>query len=190
MYKDSVLMSLKSNSFVFRDLSRSCTIFQMHAYVHQPEWSADLESALMQRRIWRQDVDAALNVEYQASGTALSSYSYNHLPIYCLATLATSPHQTTVTPSNMARKKFYKPKGETRASFMFPLLHQDVVNAVSDKIASTWFHEKNSDTDSNNEYSTCVMGKFKCNNTCSAAARAHGMGPAPTRYPKGSASAR
>jgi len=51
-----------------------------------------------------------------------------------------------------------------RTSLMFPSLHQDVINAVSDEIASTWFHEKDSDRDSNNEYSTHVMGKFKCNN--------------------------
>ena len=64
----------------------------------------------------------------------------------------------------MARKKFSKLKGETRISFMFPSLHQDVVNAVSDEITSTWFHDKDSDRDSNNEYSTHVMGKFNCNN--------------------------
>ena len=63
----------------------------------------------------------------------------------------------------MAKKKFSKPKGETKISFMFPSLHQDVVNAVSDEIASTRFHE-DSDRYSNNEYSTHVMGKFKCNN--------------------------
>jgi hypothetical protein len=66
--------------------------------------------------------------------------------------------------SKMARKKFSKPKGEIRTSFMFPSLHQDVVDAVSDQIASTWFHEKDSDRDSHEEYSTHVMGKFKCNN--------------------------
>jgi Zinc-binding domain len=64
----------------------------------------------------------------------------------------------------MTRKKFCKLKGEKRVSFMFPSLHQDVMNAVSDDIASTWFHEMDSDRDSNNEYSTHVMGKFKCNN--------------------------
>ena len=47
---------------------------------------------------------------------------------------------------------------------MFPSLHQDVVDAVCDTVASTWFHKKDSDSDSNNEYSTHVMGKFKCNN--------------------------
>lgn len=47
---------------------------------------------------------------------------------------------------------------------MFPSLHQDVANAVSDKITSTWFNKRHSDRDANNEYSTHVMGKFKCNN--------------------------
>lgn len=58
-------------------------------------------------------------------------------------------------------------KRETRSSFMFPSLHQDVINAVSDDIASIWFQEDESNKDGNNEYSTHVMGKFRCNNsTC------------------------
>jgi hypothetical protein len=64
----------------------------------------------------------------------------------------------------MARKKRSKPKGETRTSFTFPSLHQDVSNAVSNKIHSTWFSKKGSDEDSNNKYSTHVMGKFRCDN--------------------------
>lgn len=69
----------------------------------------------------------------------------------------------------MARKKFIRSNGETRTSLMFPSLHQDVVNEVSNEIASIWFHERDSDHDSNKEYSTHVMGRFKCNNNaCSA----------------------
>jgi hypothetical protein len=64
----------------------------------------------------------------------------------------------------MAGKKRSKPKGETRTSFMFPSLHQDVSNAVSNEIHSTWFSKKGSDEDSNNKYSTHVMGKFRCDN--------------------------
>ena len=64
----------------------------------------------------------------------------------------------------MARKKLEKLKSETRKSFMFPPLHQHVVAAVSDEITSTWFHTKDSDKDCNNEYSTSIMGRFKCNN--------------------------
>ena len=47
---------------------------------------------------------------------------------------------------------------------MFPSLHEDVSNAVSDAIASTWFNEKDSDKDSYVKYSTYVMGRFTCNN--------------------------
>lgn len=85
-----------------------------------------------------------------------------------IVNLTTSTQDTIVAPSKMVRKKFPKPKGETKTSFMFPSLHHDVLNAVSDQIASTWFHENDSDRDSNNNYETHVMGKFKCNdNACS-----------------------
>ncbi|KAI5865706.1 zinc-binding domain-containing protein [Durotheca rogersii] len=71
----------------------------------------------------------------------------------------------------MARKKSKKPeqetsssepKPETRATIKYPSLHQDVANAVSDQIPSTWFKKK--DKGFEEEYSTKVMGKFKCNN--------------------------
>jgi hypothetical protein len=76
---------------------------------------------------------------------------------------------TIIATAKMARRKFNKPKIETRKSFMFPSLHQDVVNAVSDEIASTWFCKEDSDRGSNNKYSTHVMGRFECNNhACSA----------------------
>jgi hypothetical protein len=64
----------------------------------------------------------------------------------------------------MARNKSSRHKRETRTSFMFPSLHQDVTNAVSDDIAWTWFQENDSDNDSNNKHSTHVMGTFRCNN--------------------------
>ena len=71
------------------------------------------------------------------------------------------------TLPKMARKKYPKPKGETRTSFMYPSLHEEVMNAVSDKIASPKFHQNDSDKDANNQYATHVMGKFKCsNNAC------------------------
>lgn len=65
------------------------------------------------------------------------------------------------------RKKFCKSKGETRTSFLFPLLHRDVVRAVSETIESTWFCENDNDEEEeecNNEYTTHVMGKFRCTN--------------------------
>ncbi|KAF2865080.1 zinc-binding domain-containing protein [Massariosphaeria phaeospora] len=65
----------------------------------------------------------------------------------------------------MARKKSCKPKGETRTSFMFPSLHQNISQAVSNHIASATFHQNDSDRNTTNEYSTHVMGKFKCNNS-------------------------
>jgi hypothetical protein len=62
----------------------------------------------------------------------------------------------------MAKKKSSKPKGETRTSFMFPSLHEDVVKAVSHRMASPWFCTSDSDRGTNNEYTTHVMGKFTC----------------------------
>lgn len=55
-------------------------------------------------------------------------------------------------------------KSARGTSFMFPSLHQKIVDAVSDENISTWFHESDSDGGSNNAYSTHVMGRFKCNN--------------------------
>ena len=57
-----------------------------------------------------------------------------------------------------------KNKSGKRTSFMFPALHRQIAIAVSDDNISTWFHKKDSDEGSNNEYSTHVMGRFKCNN--------------------------
>jgi hypothetical protein len=71
------------------------------------------------------------------------------------------------TVSKMVRTKSSKPVRGT--SFMFPSLHQNIVKAVSHDNISTRFHENNSDEDSNNKYSTHVMGRFQCyNNACSA----------------------
>jgi hypothetical protein len=70
----------------------------------------------------------------------------------------------------MVRKKTNRRKAYERISFMFPSLHQDVVNAVSDKMAPPKFYRYPDSTDSaaNNTYSTNVMGTFKCTNiTCS-----------------------
>jgi transcription elongation factor Elf1 len=49
-------------------------------------------------------------------------------------------------------------------SFVFPLLSQDIVSAVSDKIASPRFYKDNSDSGACNRYATHVIGEFKCNN--------------------------
>jgi hypothetical protein len=44
------------------------------------------------------------------------------------------------------------------------MLHQEVMNVISDEITSARFLENDSDEYSNNEWPTHVMGKFKCNN--------------------------
>ena len=79
--------------------------------------------------------------------------------------IAFSPHKAAAV-LKMAKKKFTKSKGETRTSFMFPSLHEDVVNAVSHSMSSTWFCESDSDRGVNNKYSTHVMGKLRCKNAC------------------------
>ena len=66
--------------------------------------------------------------------------------------------------SKMAKKKRDKQEQETRESFMFPRLHQDVSKAVSNEIHSTWFNKTGGDSDAKRTYSTNVMGKFRCNN--------------------------
>jgi hypothetical protein len=72
----------------------------------------------------------------------------------------------------MVQKKANKRKAN-KETYMFPSLHQHVVNEVSDEIASPKFHPDDSDSAANNTYSTNVMGTFKCtNNACSN----HGWG--------------
>ena len=79
--------------------------------------------------------------------------------------IITSKQYPVVAPSKMARKKSNKQKKETKVSIMFPSLHQDVVDAISDSIISPRFHEHDSDRNSNQRYSTHVMGKFQCKNS-------------------------
>ena len=68
----------------------------------------------------------------------------------------------------MVKGETSKSSVEMRTSFMFPWLHQDVVNAVSKSIESTWFCGRKNDKESNKKYTTHVMGKFRCkNDTCS-----------------------
>jgi hypothetical protein len=72
----------------------------------------------------------------------------------------------------MVQKKTNRRKA-AKETYMFPSLHQDVVNAVSGQIALPQFHPDNSDSAANNTYSTNVMGTFKCtDNACSN----HGWG--------------
>ncbi len=64
----------------------------------------------------------------------------------------------------MAKKKNSKPKDSAMKSYMFPLLHQDVSDALSGSIAQIWFNDTVTDEGANNLYSTNVMGEFRCNN--------------------------
>ena len=64
-------------------------------------------------------------------------------------------------------KKFSKVKSETKTSFMFPSLHNDVAKAVSHSLPSIRFCRNNSDGTADNIYNTHVMGRFGCRNeTC------------------------
>ncbi|KAL0929834.1 uncharacterized protein CTRU02_215264 [Colletotrichum truncatum] len=68
----------------------------------------------------------------------------------------------------MAKPKSTKPKRAPRSSFKYPLLHEEVSKAVSDDLPSTWFNKNGRKKNPNNEYSTNVMGRFRCNNnSCS-----------------------
>jgi hypothetical protein len=68
----------------------------------------------------------------------------------------------------MVERDLSKPS-ENTTNFMYPSLHQDVMDMVSLEIPSAWFHEDDDNEDTNNKYLTHVMGTFKCNNnTCSS----------------------
>ena len=64
----------------------------------------------------------------------------------------------------MARKKSSRCSPDVKSSSMFPVLHQNVVNALSGAIPSVWFKRNNTDQGSSDQYSTFVMGRFQCDN--------------------------
>lgn len=69
----------------------------------------------------------------------------------------------------MGKKKNSKAKAYAMESYMFPWLHRNVSTAVSGSIPRIWFNNNDTDQDSNNEYSTNVMGSFTCSNdSCSS----------------------
>jgi hypothetical protein len=77
-----------------------------------------------------------------------------------------SVNPATVTALlKILRETTAQPTQETREFFMFPALHQNVANAVSPEISSTWFQEGDDDDACNDEYLTHVMGIFICNNS-------------------------
>ena len=68
----------------------------------------------------------------------------------------------------MAKKKAPNPAKETRTCLTFPWHHKNVLKAVSPKMTCTWIRKRVSDTSADREYTTHVMGDFKCmNTTCS-----------------------
>jgi hypothetical protein len=71
---------------------------------------------------------------------------------------------STPAHSQITERVIFKPTQETREIFMFPELHQNIVEAVFPEISSTWFNDNNSDDDFNDEWFTHVTGTFACNN--------------------------
>jgi hypothetical protein len=65
-------------------------------------------------------------------------------------------------------KKPYKPKRHQFQSptAMYPSLHQDIMNALSDEFISPepWFNPTGSDDDAIDQYDTNIMGRFHCRN--------------------------
>lgn len=87
------------------------------------------------------------------------------LLLKCLARMSVSAIPPMSTKhSQMAMEGFPEPTQETREFFMFPGLHQNVADAVSPEICSTWFNEDDDDDSFDNEWYTHVMGRFVCNN--------------------------
>ncbi|KAK4038952.1 hypothetical protein C8A01DRAFT_37067 [Parachaetomium inaequale] len=69
-------------------------------------------------------------------------------------------------------KKPYKPKGELsrNTTAMFPSLHEDVADALSDAFISPepWFNPTGGDDDAITVYDTHIMGRFDCRNPACA----------------------
>lgn len=61
-------------------------------------------------------------------------------------------------------KNFSKPKKGPRTAFAFPRLHKAVEDAVSQNISATWVRKSNNDRTADKEYTTHVVGKFRCMN--------------------------
>jgi ribosomal protein S26 len=77
-----------------------------------------------------------------------------------------SVREPTIKLSQISTIHVLKRKEETRTSFTFPELHDKVAEAVLPEVTSVWF-QSNDREGYNNEYSTCVVGSFTCDNrTC------------------------
>ncbi|KAF2733141.1 hypothetical protein EJ04DRAFT_513466 [Polyplosphaeria fusca] len=58
----------------------------------------------------------------------------------------------------MAKKKSLRYYEEMKTSYMFPSLHPDIQNTVSDEIISCWFNLVDSSRDAKKTFSTHVLG--------------------------------
>lgn len=57
---------------------------------------------------------------------------------------------------------------KAKTTQMYPSLHQQIADAVSDEIPQIWFNKDDNHIDCNNEYTTHIMGRFICyNKSCS-----------------------
>ncbi|ETN40101.1 uncharacterized protein HMPREF1541_04376 [Cyphellophora europaea CBS 101466] len=68
----------------------------------------------------------------------------------------------------MAKKKTLNPTPETRKFLTFPWHHKDILKAVTPNLTCTWVRKGINDRTADREYTTHVMGNFRCiNTTCS-----------------------
>ncbi|KAF1354307.1 hypothetical protein EJ07DRAFT_168291 [Lizonia empirigonia] len=75
----------------------------------------------------------------------------------------------------MGKNQISKTKGTAKCSRMYPLLHQDVANAVSEHISVLQFHGIDSDERVSKDYSTYATGVFQCySHACSTSAWSSG----------------
>lgn len=68
-----------------------------------------------------------------------------------------------ISSSKPKRSKVPVREQETREYFMFPELHQCIMEAVAPEIASPWFYDNEHDNNSERKHATNIMGKFMCN---------------------------
>lgn len=64
----------------------------------------------------------------------------------------------------MGKRNPSEPTANGNTSFMFPGLHENVLEAISGEISSFSFNENDNDAGIEHEHSTNIVGKFKCRN--------------------------
>jgi hypothetical protein len=80
-----------------------------------------------------------------------------------LRALALPYLNTIVASPKIDRAHIPSQQEETRTSFTFPELHQKIAEAAAPAITSTWFNY-NMEAPFEDMHTTCVMGKFTCDN--------------------------